>query len=48
MFAEIGFTLCRAFLYNIADTVQQIAAPKAASSPIIDISLRLQILSRLK
>ena len=34
-FAEIGFAFNNAFLYNNAEKVQQIAAPKAASSPII-------------
>jgi len=35
MFAEMGLAFNNASLYSIADTVQQIAAPKAASSPII-------------
>jgi len=35
MFAEIGFAFNNASLYSIADIVQQSAAPKAASSPII-------------
>lgn len=35
MFAEMGFALDNASLYSTADIVQQIAAPKAASSPII-------------
>jgi hypothetical protein len=34
MFAEIGLVFCKAPLYIKADIVQQIAAPKAASSPI--------------
>jgi hypothetical protein len=35
MFAATGVVCCKAFLYNIAETVQLKAAPKAASSPII-------------
>jgi hypothetical protein len=35
MLAEMGFDFTKAFLYSIAEIVQQIAAPKAASSPII-------------
>ena len=35
MFAETGLVFCNADLYSTADTVQLIAAPKAASSPII-------------
>jgi len=35
MFAEMGFVFSNASLYIMADIVQQIAAPKAASSPII-------------
>jgi hypothetical protein len=33
MFAERGFALNKARLYNIGATAQQIAAPKAANSP---------------
>jgi hypothetical protein len=35
VFAEIGFMSSNASLYSTADIVQQIAAPKAASSPIM-------------
>ena len=38
MLAEIGFASDNAILYRAAETVQQSAAPKAASSPIMLIT----------
>jgi hypothetical protein len=50
MFAETGFVFNNASLYSIADMVQQIAAPKAASSPIIvsPFQLLTLLITRLK